>query len=557
MATVYRKTVTKAVPDGAELFTKKGEPFARWKTAKGKTRTAPVTYPATGNHQDKPRIVIRSGVWTAKYRNAENVIVEHSTGCRDETAARRVLSDLVRRVELVKSKLISAAENAAADYQHRPLAEHVEAYLDKLESDGVSPVHRENVERCLNRIKTDCRLTSLCDFTRDALEKWLARQARANVMAARTRNAYRSAAVAFANWCVETDRMPANELAKLKKADEKVDRRRNRRALTEAELKRLLEIARKRPLLDAMTVRRGPNKGKAVAKVSDATRTRLASVGRERALMYKTMVLTGLRKGELASLSVAQLDLGAAVPYLSLDAPDEKSREGNDIPLRTDLAAELQSWLDEKVRALQAQCRDRGEPIPDRLPADTAVFYVPSGLIRILDRDLRMAGIPKADDRGRTIDVHALRHSFGTLLSAAGVAPRTAQAAMRHSTIDLTMNTYTDPKLLDVHGALEMLPGLSPDASDVSAEIQTAAATGTDDGSIPFAPAFAPNSDNLVQTKPKGDKTADDGCDDNETETIGVTRYLVKQKEPLASVASGCLEVEPRGLEPLTSSLQS
>ncbi|MCX7409352.1 MAG: hypothetical protein NTZ32_14835 [Planctomycetales bacterium] len=33
------------------------------------------------------------------------------------------------------------------------------------------------------------------------------------------------------------------------------------------------------------------------------------------------------------------------------------------------------------------------------------------------------------------------------------VTPRTAQDAMRHSNIDLTMNVYTDPKLLDVQGA--------------------------------------------------------------------------------------------------------
>ncbi len=65
----------------------------------------------------------------------------------------------------------------------------------------------------------------------------------------------------------------------------------------------------------------------------------------------------------------------------------------------------------------------------------------------ILDRDLRLAGIPKVDERGRTVDVHAFRHTFGTLLSEGGVAPRTAQAAMRHSTINLSMNTYTDPKL--------------------------------------------------------------------------------------------------------------
>jgi len=39
---------------------------------------------------------------------------------------------------------------------------------------------------------------------------------------------------------------------------------------------------------------------------------------------------------------------------------------------------------------------------------------------------------------------------------------------MRHSTIDLTMNVYTDPQLLDVAGALDRLPELwlasSPDA---------------------------------------------------------------------------------------------
>jgi hypothetical protein len=31
---------------------------------------------------------------------------------------------------------------------------------------------------------------------------------------------------------------------------------------------------------------------------------------------------------------------------------------------------------------------------------------------------------------------------------------------MRHSSLDLTMNVYTDPSLLDVAGALEALPDL-------------------------------------------------------------------------------------------------
>src|SRR4029450_12170151 len=63
-------------------------------------------------------------------------------------------------------------------------------------------------------------------------------------------------------------------------------------------------------------------------------------------------------------------------------------------------------------------------------------------------------------ERGRTLDVHALRTTFGTLLSKGGVPLRTAQAAMRHSDPSLTANVYTDPKLLDVHGALDALPRL-------------------------------------------------------------------------------------------------
>ncbi|MCY2929452.1 MAG: site-specific integrase [Planctomycetota bacterium] len=59
------------------------------------------------------------------------------------------------------------------------------------------------------------------------------------------------------------------------------------------------------------------------------------------------------------------------------------------------------------------------------------------------------------------IDIHALRHTFGTHLSAAGVHPRTAMAAMRHSRMELTMTYYTDPVLLDVAGAVETLPDFS------------------------------------------------------------------------------------------------
>jgi hypothetical protein len=93
-----------------------------------------------------------------------------------------------------------------------------------------------------------------------------------------------------------------------------------------------------------------------------------------------------------------------------------------------------------------------------------------------------------------------MRHSFGTMLSTSGVAPRTAQAAMRHSRIDLTMNVYSDPRLLDVAGAIESLPSLS----ETENPTMEAAATGTDGvGTGPFsvAPTVATTTGHCRQSE--------------------------------------------------------
>jgi integrase len=85
---------------------------------------------------------------------------------------------------------------------------------------------------------------------------------------------------------------------------------------------------------------------------------------------------------------------------------------------------------------------------------------VPVELVKILKRDLAWAGIAYRDGRGRTLDVHALRHTTATYLSRAKVAPRVAQRFLRHSDIKLTMQSYTDPRLLDETEALSALPDL-------------------------------------------------------------------------------------------------
>jgi hypothetical protein len=65
---------------------------------------------------------------------------------------------------------------------------------------------------------------------------------------------------------------------------------------------------------------------------------------------------------------------------------------------------------------------------------------------------------------------------------------------VRHSKIDLTLTVYTDPRLLDVRGALDALPAL-PLRGD-RGEAEATWRTGTD--ALPnrtVAPAAAPTAD--------------------------------------------------------------
>src|SRR5437588_861612 len=78
MGSVFKKTVTKAVPPGAEIVERKGQRLARWKDRRGKTRTALLTIGEGGSD----RIVIEAGKWYAKYRDGGGAVRVVPTGCR-------------------------------------------------------------------------------------------------------------------------------------------------------------------------------------------------------------------------------------------------------------------------------------------------------------------------------------------------------------------------------------------------------------------------------------------------------------------------------------------
>jgi integrase len=460
MGTIYRKQYTLPIPTDAKLITRKGKQLAQWTSRNGKLKTAEL-------NEAGDRIRCETGTYIAKYRDGDGVVCEVSTGCRDKQAAMSVLNDLETMAERVKANIITSAEAKIGElFADMPLTDHIEDYIRHLKERRVHPDRVKNTETRLKESATGCGFRFMRDMNADSLQRWLGEQVTGKrKMSASVHNGFVQVWISFGNWLngkrIHGNRATMkgevrflnNPFEGMGKLDEKADPKRKARALTDDELERLLEAARKRPLEVALTIRKGPKKGEMVAKVSDERKSELLQLGEERALIYKTAVLTGLRLNELRTLINSDLSFGD-VPFVRLRPTNEKNRKGSTLPLRSDLAAELKEWTNGK---------DREAP----------VFVVPAGLLRIMDRDLVVAKIPKHDADGRVVHVHALRHSFGTHLSLGGVLPRTAQAAMRHSNISLTMNTYTDSRLLDIASAVESIqllrtlaPNLAPDSVD-------------------------------------------------------------------------------------------
>jgi hypothetical protein len=167
MGNVFKKAVTRPRPSNAEIITRQGVRLARWRDRKGKMRTAPITTGQNGAECIRDE----SGTYVARYRDGNGLVVEHSTGCRDKTAAQSVLADLERRAERVRSNILTTAEDRIADHLMAPIAEHFDAYPDSLAAAGSVPLHRHNVRTYLDRLTEACDFKRLNDLNREALER--------------------------------------------------------------------------------------------------------------------------------------------------------------------------------------------------------------------------------------------------------------------------------------------------------------------------------------------------------------------------------------------------
>jgi integrase len=228
-----------------------------------------------------------------------------------------------------------------------------------------------------------------------------------------------------------------------------------RRALTDAELCRLLEAARERPGIEVTTVRRGQRRGSRDAEVSEAALRKAELLGQERATVYLLACWTGLRRQELAALTWDMLHPNPN--RLQLPATVTKNGDRATILLHSEAVAVLDDWR----CALQAQS-GAGAPMPKSKMFRT----IPA--MRVLRRDLELAGIDYLVDGQGFADFHALRNTFNMRLKSAGLDTVVRQQFMRHSDPKLTDCTYMDPSKLPLASELAKLPAIRADGGQLN-----------------------------------------------------------------------------------------
>ncbi|MBX9582279.1 MAG: site-specific integrase [Gemmataceae bacterium] len=317
----------------------------------------------------------------------------------------------------------------------KPLADHLADWDADLRAKGNTPAHAALVAGRARRLAGDCGFARVADVTAAKVQQFVAGQWAAG-RSVQTANFYLQAAKQFLRWLVRNRRVADNPLAHLTGGNVKTDRRHDRRELTPDEVAALLAAAEGGPVRAKLT-------------------------GPDRAMLYRVALYTGFRASELASLTPGSFALDADPPAATVAAAYAKNRREDSVPLHPSLVPLLRDWL---------TGRPADRPLwPGRWAADKKAGV-------ILKPDLAAAraawaaanpDIPDADHlayrdgAGRYADFHAQRHTFISGLVRSGVAPKSAQALARHSTITLTMDRYAHIGLTETAAAVGLLPAVA------------------------------------------------------------------------------------------------
>jgi len=328
--------------------------------------------------------------------------------CPDKSAAKVLAYRLYQ--EALEESLGLRSE--AAKYLNEPIPPLLEAFRKDLMARGRTPKH---VRLTLTRVQKAFSLSNVQNLKDIHLQK--IREAIFHLpLSTASKNHYIGAVKAFTRWAWRAGYLITDPLASLQKWNAETDRRLQRRALTEAEIAKLIQTTER-----SSRVFRGLS-------------------GPDRAALYLMALSTGLRVGELATLRAIDLGLDEIPPVVYVRAAIAKNRREAVLPLPEGVTTYLQRYFSSRSIIPVGEARLWGGRWWERA----------ADMLRI---DLQEAGISEEDERGR-VDFHSLRTTFATSLARAGVPIQVAQRLLRHSTPVLTAKTYTKLEVFDLARAV-------------------------------------------------------------------------------------------------------
>ena len=350
--------------------------------------------------------------WYYKFRDERGQWLLRA-GVKDKTITQRIAAKAESDAALRAAGLIDPKAEHYLEADVAGIQKHLDDFKNAILSAGNTRKHAQHVYRKAQRLMALAHVEHLTDITLSGVQGGLKHLREVDDLSLQSLTHYVRAVKEFTRWARRDGRMRDDALEPLKTYNAETDRCRERRALNDEEIEKLFTATATAP-------------------------TRYHMTGADRTMLYLLALSTGFRVGELTALTPASFDLDA--PTVTVEAAYSKRRRRDVQPIRADVAEGLRSWLADK-------------------PATERLFAMPARTADMFRADLELAGIAYEDDRGRVADLHALRHTYITRLVNSGVNIGVVQGLARHSTPTLTLNRYTDRRVLSIGKALEALPG--------------------------------------------------------------------------------------------------
>lgn len=356
-----------------------------------------------------------------------NEIVRKFAGCTDKAATLEVArnigrlisfraanlpldAELCRWIEMMPKKfrnrlgkigLLEVERIAAA----KPLLEHVADFEKALLAKNTRQ-HARSVGSMVKKVVKECKFNFWTNVKGSDVELYVAELGNRG-RSKETMNRYAKVFRQFCRWMVGEKRaaeMPAVHLEKVPTHFE--------RAFELDEFQKLLEV----------TLLSGP--------------VRYGMSGYQRYLVYILAVESGLRRGELRSLTPVSFDFKNRTVFVR--------------------GAYCKNREDATQRISESTAELFKQYIVDKKPSDK-LFALPKLSAIMMREDCEAAGVEAENHKGK-LKFHSLRHTCGSFLAAKGVPVKVIMTIMRHKDVNITLSRYCHVLEGQVAAAINKLP---------------------------------------------------------------------------------------------------